>query len=130
MALPILEFPPYEGVSGCNYPTTLDTELEDNSIRTDMQNGTVKTRPWSTKTRTTFNLSFPLRTFAEAKVLEDFYAQVKMYTPFTWTHPTERTESIIDPYVRYAVRFKEPIKISQDGSKPFIKDITMILEEV
>lgn len=126
MALPTLQFPSLEE---CNYPSSLNPELENNSIRTDMQNGTVKVRPRSTKTRTTFNIEYPLRTFNEAKVLEDFYDEVKMYTPFTWTHPTD-----IDPntqnYKQFAVRFKEPISISQEGSKPLVKDISMILEEV
>jgi len=125
MALPVLEFPSYED---CNYPSSLDVEREDNSIRTDMQNGTVKVRPWSTKTRKTFNLDFPLRTFTEASVLEDFYNDVQMYTPFTWTHPTDK--DLLGDFLQYAVRFKEPITVEQDGSKPFIKNISMVLEEI
>lgn len=125
MALPTLEFPPYEE---CNYPSSLEKENEDNSIRTDMQNGTVKVRPWSTKTRATFTIEYPLRTFAEAKVLEDFYEQVQMYTPFTWTHPTDKDE--LDNYKQFGMRFKEPISVNQDGSQPFIKNISMVLEEI
>ena len=126
MALPSLEFPSYED---CNYPTSLEVEREDNSIRTDMSNGTVKVRPWSTKTRTTFNLEFSTRTFNEASILENFYNDVQMYTPFTWTHPTD-IDSETNDYKKYAVRFKEPIAVIQDGSKPFIKDISIILEEI
>jgi len=125
MALPTLQFPSLEE---CNYPSSLEPELEDNSIRTDMQNGTVKVRPRSTKNRTTFNIEYPLRTFSESKVLEDFYDEVRMYTPFTWTHPTDKDE--LGNFLQYGVRFKEPIKVKQDGSKPFVKDISMIIEEV
>jgi len=125
MALPTLEFPSFEE---CNYPSSLQPEREDNSIRTDMQNGTVKVRPWSTKTRTTFTVDYPLRTFNEAKVLEDFYEQVQMYTPFTWIHPTDKDE--LGNYKQYGVRFKQPITINQDGSKPFVKDISLVIEEI
>jgi len=126
MALPSTTFPDY---GECNYPTSLETEKEDNSIQTEMSNGTVKTRPWSTKTRTTFNIEFSTRTLTEANVLEDFYDEVQMYTPFTFTHPT-KIDSDTGDYKQYAVRFSEPITITQDGSKPFVKDISMVLVEV
>ena len=126
MALPSTTFPSYED---CNYPSSLETENEDNSIKTDMSNGTVKTRPWSTKNRITFNIGFSTRTITESTVLENFYDEVQLYTPFTWTHPTDK-DPLTNEYKQYAVRFKEPISKTQDGSKPFVKDISMVLEEV
>jgi len=126
LALPELEFPSYEE---CNYPSSLTPELEDNSIKTNMSNGTVKVRPWSTKTRITFNVEFSTRTFNEALILENFYNQVQMYTPFTWTHPTDK-DSETNDFKKYGVRFKEPIGVIQEGSRPFVKDISIVLEEV
>jgi hypothetical protein len=128
MALPELEFPPYEGVNGCNYPTNLETQGEDNTVTVEMQNGTVLVRPWSTKQRKTFTLEFNTRTIAEAKVLEDFYDLVNLYTPFTFTHPTDKDET--NNFKQYAVRFNEPIDITQDGSRPFVKDISMKFTEI
>lgn len=84
----------------------MDVEIEDNTLRTSMEDGTVLTRRKFTRNRRTFTITWNALPTADYMTLMDFFiAEVYMgVLPFSWTMPeTGKT---------YTVRLKSMEKFS------------------
>lgn len=100
----------------------LDVEIEDNTLRTTMEDGSVLTRRKFTRNRRTFTLSWNTLPTADYVKLMDFLTgTVHMGAlPFTWTMPeTKKT---------FTVRLKSMDKFSLKNPGRWSGSLT--LEEV
>ena len=77
---PTLTIPP-------SYP--LDEELEDSTIRSSFEDGTLQSRLKYTKNRYTFSINYDMLSAANRDTLMTFVSTTanKGATPFIWTHP-------------------------------------------
>lgn len=81
----LIDFP--ASIGRPDYPL-LET-LEDAVLRSDMEDGTVKTRPKFTRNRKTFEVKWEHMQDDEKQTFEDFYKTTLKNgsLPFNWTHP-------------------------------------------
>lgn len=90
----MLEFP-----ATIKNPSSYGQEIEDPAIRSNMEDGTVTSRPKFTRQRMTFSFGWTALTTEEYNILLNFYKTVKGGSErFTWRHPL--TNQL------YTVRFK------------------------
>ena len=96
-----LSFP---DVTAPEYP--LKESVEDNLIKSAMENGVVKTRPRFTKVRRSFELEWSLLNDDSKDALEQFFlSKTKCGSlPFKWPHPYSEKS--------YVVRFDGPPSFS------------------
>nr|DAY74277.1 MAG TPA: minor tail protein [Caudoviricetes sp.] len=94
----MLDFP--ESISAPDYP--LQEALEDAVLRSNMEDGTVKTRPKFTRNRKTFEIKWGHMTDVQKQTFENFYvSSLKNGSlPFNWIHPQTGKA--------YVVVFSEP----------------------
>ena len=101
-----------------------EVELEDPTLRTNMEGGYVVTRPKHTrKPRRTFKSGCTSITSDQRKALEDFYDSVRGGSViFDWTDPVTGTV--------FQVRFKEKISFKYTGMGiTQLWDVTFTLEQ-
>ena len=81
----LIDFP--SNISNPDYP--LVETLEDAVLRSNMEDGTVKTRPKFTRNRKTFEVQWNNMLTEEQQVFENFYKNTLKNgsLPFNWTHP-------------------------------------------
>ncbi|PWM78779.1 MAG: hypothetical protein DBY32_04715 [Phascolarctobacterium sp.] len=103
-----------------NYP--LGEELEDSTLRSTFEDGTVQTRQKFTRVRTTYSVEWGNMPDEHKQTLESFYKNdVKGGAlAFNWTHPQSG--------VTKNVRFTEPPKMSLSVTKYW--SVSISLQEV
>jgi len=67
-------------------PSTITERLQKNQIKTDFSAGYVLSRPKWTRSRKTFELSWPTMIDADKQTLQTFFND-NLGDTFTWTHP-------------------------------------------
>lgn len=81
-----IDFP--SSIGAPDYP--LGETLEDAVIRSNMEDGTVKTRPKFTRNRKTYDVSWGHMTETEKATFQDFFENTLKNgaLSFNWTHPS------------------------------------------
>ena len=99
-------------------------ELEDSTIRSDMEGGYEFARPrFTRKPRKTFKTGFTAASENDCDIVVAFWEEYQGFRQFTWTNPASLTV--------HTVRMVEPPIITYAGSGALRRyDIEVILKEV
>lgn len=103
-------------------PTTIETSMPSNTIKTEFDGGYIQARERNTRDRKVFNISYSILNKADITLLNAHYASVRGSGIFSWTNPSTTTT--------HQVRYQEPFRITADAHMPDDYPVTMILEEV
>lgn len=107
-------------------PDTIDPdgELEDNTIRSNVDGGYELTRQRSTRRRRRWGLKYLLLNSTDSNLLRTHEGTVGCADLFNWTHPLTGTT--------YTVRYESPIKYAAQASTGSVHyhDVTVALLEV
>ena len=89
----ILRFPVF--IDNPEYP--LKETLEDNLLRSNMEDGTVKTRPRFTRNRKTYELTWAHMDDDQKEMLEEFFLKKTKNgsKSFRWTHPATDITKVV-----------------------------------
>jgi hypothetical protein len=102
----------------------VEEKLDDPTIRDDMENGFIFTRPRYVRVRETRKIPFEYCTALDRKTVRDFYGQVGGWASFTYTDrriPNMALEVL-------TVRFKSPPEIKDQGWAGGEKRFTISIE--
>lgn len=88
-----LRFPVF--IDNPEYP--FKETLENNLIRSSMEDGTIKTRPRFTRNRKTYELTWSYMDNDQKEMLDDFYVKKTKNgsKSFKWTHPATDITKIV-----------------------------------
>jgi hypothetical protein len=102
----------------------VEEKFDDPTIRDEMENGFVFTRPRYVRIRETRKIPFEFCTAVDRKAVRDFYGQVGGWASFTYT---DRRIPNMAPEV-LTVRFKNPPEIKDQGWAGGEKRFTISIE--
>lgn len=115
----------FPSISNPVYP--LDGTYKDHTLKMEMDNITVNTRPRFTKTPVTFTLQWTALRASEFSTLYDFYVSTckGCALPFTWTYPDEPNDPLAGK--KYNMRFAGDLSFSL--ANPGLYTVSVAIEE-
>ena len=97
----------------------VDETYEENSIKSNPQDGKVISRRRFTKTRKKFSVDLVMLSNDEARDLRTFYLGYETTLSFSWTNPA-------DNELYSAVRFESPVSMKKNSKFPDYYDVSTI----